>query len=85
MVSATLALRYVMSISRYQFRSSMYNRGLIPRNSKELAEAVPIGLFRDSNDMLFEMSPDKTHCNLTRLVWNCLIKLSKNWYFSVPH
>ena len=85
MVSATLASRYVMPMSRYESRSSMYIRGLIPRNSTELAEAVPIGIFGDSNDMLFEMSPDKTHCNLTRLVWNCLIKLSKNWYFSVPH
>ena len=32
----------VTSASRYQSRSSMYIRGLIPRNSTELAEAVPI-------------------------------------------
>ena len=31
-----------MSASRYQNRSSMHIRGLIPRNSMELAEAVPI-------------------------------------------
>ena len=42
MVSATPASRYVTSSSRYQSRSSMYIRGLIPRISTELAEAVPI-------------------------------------------
>ena len=36
------ALRYATSASRYQSRSSMYIRGLIPRNSTELAEAIPI-------------------------------------------
>ena len=30
------------SASRYQSRSSMYIRGLIPRSSTEYAEAVPI-------------------------------------------
>ena len=35
MVSSTAA-------SGYQFRSLVYIRGLIPRNSSELAEAVPI-------------------------------------------
>ena len=29
--------------SRYQSRSSMYIRGLVLRNSMELAEAVPMG------------------------------------------
>ena len=33
---------YVTSASRYQRSSSMYIRGLIPRNSSELAEAVLI-------------------------------------------
>ena len=47
MVSVTTASRYITSASRYhpryQSRSSMYIRGLIPRNFEELAEAVPIG------------------------------------------
>ena len=42
----TSASRYITSASpyhpRYESRSSMYIRGLIPRNSVELAEAVPI-------------------------------------------
>ena len=40
MVSVTSASRYVTSASRYQSRCLMYIRGLIPRNSLELAEAV---------------------------------------------
>ena len=43
MVSVTSASRYITSASRYhpryQNRSSMYIRGLIPRNFAELAEA----------------------------------------------
>ena len=46
MVSVTSASRYIMSASRYhlryQSRSWMYIRGLIPRNFTELAEAIPI-------------------------------------------
>ena len=46
MVSVTSVSRYMTSASRYhpryQSRSSMYIRGLIPRNFAELAEAVPI-------------------------------------------
>ena len=42
MVSVTSASRYVMSVSRYQSRSSMYIQGLIPQNSTEFAQAVPI-------------------------------------------
>ena len=46
MVSVTSASRYIMSAPRYhpryQSRSSMYIRGLIPVNFAELAEAVPI-------------------------------------------
>ena len=38
----TSASRYVTSASRYQSRSSMYIRGVITWNSKELAKAVPI-------------------------------------------
>ena len=42
---AAIALVIVLtSASRYQSKSSMYIRGLIPRNSMELAEAVPIEL-----------------------------------------
>ena len=48
MVSVTSVSCYIMSASRYlphyQSRSSMYIRGLIPRNFVELAEAVPIGV-----------------------------------------
>ena len=39
------ASRYVTSASRYQSRSSMHIRALIPRDSTELAEAVPIEFF----------------------------------------
>ena len=46
MVSVTSALRYITSAlryhPRYKSRSSMYMRGLIPRNLADLAEAVPI-------------------------------------------
>ena len=46
MVSVASASRYLTSASlyhpRYQSRSSMHIRGLIPRNFAELAEAVPI-------------------------------------------
>ena len=48
MTSASL---YVTSASRYQSRSSMYIRGLIPRKSMELAEAVPIGVLTDEVKM----------------------------------
>ena len=48
MVSVTSTSRYITSASRYhsryRSRSSMYIRGLIPRNFAELDEAVPIGL-----------------------------------------
>ena len=44
----TSASRYIMSAShyrpRYQSRSSMYIRGLIPRNFAELTESVPIAI-----------------------------------------
>ena len=46
MVSATSASRYITSATRYhpryQSKSSMYIRGMIPRNFAELAEAAPI-------------------------------------------
>ena len=46
MISVTSASRYITSAlwyhPRYQSRSSMFIRGLIPRNFAELAEAVPI-------------------------------------------
>ena len=43
----TSATRYVTSASRYQSRSSMYIRGLIPRNFTELADAVQIAFRQD--------------------------------------
>ena len=43
MGSLTSASHYVTSASRYQSRSSMYIRGLIPLNSTELTEIFPIG------------------------------------------
>ena len=47
MVSVTSVSHYITSASRfhprYQSRSSVYIRGLIPWNFTELAEAVPIG------------------------------------------
>ena len=46
MAAVILASRYVTSASRYQSRSSMYTRGLIPRNSTTLAKAVPIDKFQ---------------------------------------
>ena len=46
MVSVTSVSRYITSLSRYhpryQSRSSMYIRGLIPQNFAELAKLVPI-------------------------------------------
>ena len=48
MVSVTSASRYITSALRYHLRnqskSSIYIRGLIPRNFAELAEAVPIDI-----------------------------------------
>ena len=42
MVSVTSESCYVTPTSRYQSRPSMYIRGVIPQNSIEFAEAVPI-------------------------------------------
>ena len=54
MVSVTTASRYITSASRYhpryQSRSSMHIRGLIPRNFAELAEAVPISVIQVKSD-----------------------------------
>ena len=51
MTSVRSASRYITSASRYhpryQSRSSMYIRGLIPRNFAELVEAVPIDMSGD--------------------------------------
>ena len=59
-VSVKLASRHITSTSRYlpryQSRSLMYIRGLIPRNFAELAEAVPI-----------DFIPDKTEVCLTHM------------------
>ena len=51
MVSKTSVSRSITSASRYhpryQSRSSMYIRGLTPRNFADTAEAVPIGKLCD--------------------------------------
>ena len=53
MVSVTSAARYITSASsyhpRYQSKSSMYIRCLIPRNSAELVEAVSIEITISKN------------------------------------
>ena len=53
MVSVTSASHYITAEScyspRYQSKSSMYMRDLIPRNSSELAEAVPIDVYSVPN------------------------------------
>ena len=46
MVSVIPASRYVTSASFFQSSSWMYDRDLIPRNSTELSEAVPIAPVR---------------------------------------
>ena len=48
----TSASRYVTSALRYQSRSSMYIRGLIPPNSTELAEGVSIALIIWRTDVI---------------------------------
>ena len=59
MVSVTSASRYITSATcyhpRYQSRSSMYIRSLIPRTFAELAAAVPIAFTR-----AFELRHEKT-------------------------
>ena len=53
MVSVTSASRYITSAScyhpLYQNRSSLYIRGLIPRNFAKLAKAVPIASDKVTN------------------------------------
>ena len=66
MVSVTTASRYITSASRhhprYQSRSSIYVRGLIPLNFAELAEAVPIAYSHCKIRLLdnFEKDVDNT-------------------------
>ena len=48
---------------RYQSRSSMYIRGLIPRNVAELAEAVPIGTMTRQNQQI-ECAQREDSCQL---------------------
>ena len=66
MVSVTQASRFVKSASRYQSTSSMYIRGLIPRNSTELAEAVPICI-----NMIYQLYPLRT---------NDILPVNLGWY-----
>ena len=53
--SVMSASRYVMSTSHYQNRFSMYIRGLIPRNSTEVAKAVPIDSYHQWLIMIYNM------------------------------
>ena len=70
MVYVTPASRYITSTSRYhsryQSRSSMYIRGLIPRNFAELAEAVPIWCFPSSFQQTWRESPGFTALDWSR-------------------
>ena len=64
MVSVTSASHYITPAShyhpRYQSRSSIYIRGLIPRNFAELAEA-------GSSDWLISLHAGQFYMNLCRL------------------
>ena len=65
MVYVTSASCYVTSVLRYQSRSSMFIRGLIPMNSTELAEAVPFSLIQvdcEKKSHLYSHSICATHC-----------------------
>ena len=55
-VSVTPVSRYVTSASRNQSRSSMHIRGLIPRKSTELAEAVLTAYFMWLNNCQSHMT-----------------------------
>ena len=65
MVSVTSASCYIMSASHYyphfQYRSSMYIRGLIPRNLAELAEAVLIATHVDMRMIQQNREKRSTH------------------------
>ena len=73
MVYMTSASRYVTSASCYQSRSSVHIRGMIPRRSMELAEAVPIGEVqchwghRSKETNLHSIYPEWEHSRYGRL------------------
>ena len=71
MVSVTSASRFITSVPhqhpRYQSRSSMYIRGLIPRNFAELAESVPI----EGNDLVAVLLFSSGNCNTFVLGLQC--------------
>ena len=77
MVVVKSVSRYVTSASRYQSRSSMYVRGLIPRNSTELAKAVPIDRIHVLSMALCYLSCRLAAC----LVNKSLIILETFWPF----
>ena len=66
MASVTSASRYGTSASRFQCRSSMYIRGLIQRNSTELAQAVPIDGPRHNETCHWGFQPSKAYTSLLR-------------------
>ena len=80
----SVASRYIMSAShyypRYQSRSSMYIRGLIPRNFAELVKVVPIEHVKCSNQLMLyvpvtilnSLDPSDKNINFD-LDQNCLI------------
>ena len=84
MVSVTSASRYVTSASRYHSRSSMYIRGLIPRNSTGLAKAVPIGMGTcfsvklDNNAITIKTIDTHSH-------QNCEFSTTKIKYTKLPY
>ena len=75
MVSVTSASRYITSVSRYhpryQSRSSMYFRGLIPRNIAELAKAVPV-----AHEILVAYDE---YVHIRRLVFALAVRKNKVW------
>ena len=72
MVSVTSAAGYITSAScyhtRYQSRPLIYIRGLIPRNSSEFAEAVPIGVEGKLRNL--------SHVNILYIPFDCHRKIA---------
>ena len=88
MVSVTSVSCYLTSAShyhpRYQSRSSMYIRGLIPRNFAELAEAVPIAcdacahkVWNQKVDLDQRQAWITSHeCTFNKGIYTCLYTIS---------
>ena len=76
-VSVTPTSCYVTSAPRYQRRSSMYIRGLIPRNSTELVEPVPIATVP-----CLDFHISLTDCfSLIELIQFCVLFFSSVFWF----